>query len=144
MFPTWKPARAHRSWGNRHETDVWQQILYYQVNYLIIVLGHTKIVMTSKESHKDKYERSKAFVEGEINRISSYHQSKEAMAYAGITLFGGIAGSASVSNAWPPDWGKYTLLLAVLALYSSMDRISSLSTISTDQASMGRFTCCWL
>ena len=62
-----------------------------------------------------KFERAKFFIEGQISRNASYHQSKESMAYAGITLFGAIAVSATISNVWPPDWGNYTLPLTFLA-----------------------------
>lgn len=50
-----------------------------------------------------------------LSREAAYHQHKEGAAYAGITLFAGIAGAAAVSDGWPPEWGAYSTALAVLA-----------------------------
>lgn len=62
-----------------------------------------------------KVDNAREFVQAMLNRYASYHQNKESMAYAGITLFGGIAGASVLSKEWPPDWGSHTLLLAVLS-----------------------------
>jgi len=72
--------------------------------------------MTNLETDIAKFERFKEFVELQMDRYAAYHQSKEAMSYAGITLFGGISGTAIFSSNWPPYWGKYSLLLAILAV----------------------------
>jgi hypothetical protein len=55
------------------------------------------------------------FIEGMLSREAAYHQHKEGAAYAGITLFAGVAGTAAVSRAWPPEWGPYANVLAILA-----------------------------
>lgn len=57
-------------------------------------------------------ERARAFVFDMLGREAAYQQHKESAAYAGITLFAGIAGAGAVSGAWPPDWGRYTAPLA--------------------------------
>lgn len=71
--------------------------------------------MTAVDTNQERFEQARAFVESLMNRYASYHQSKESMAYAGVTLFGGLAGTASLSSNWPPDWGKHSLFLAVAA-----------------------------
>jgi len=63
----------------------------------------------------DQIARATKFVEDMLGREATYHQHKEGAAYAGITLFAGIAGAAAVSGAWPPDWGANSTVLAVLA-----------------------------
>lgn len=58
---------------------------------------------------------TRKFIEDMLSREAAYHQHKEGAAYAGITLFAGIAGTATVSGGWPPEWGPYSTVLAVLA-----------------------------
>ena len=62
-----------------------------------------------------KIENAREFVQAMLNRYASYHQNKESMAYAGITLFGGITGASVLSDKWPPDWCSNSLLLPFLA-----------------------------
>jgi len=64
-------------------------------------------------TNTERVERASGFVEAMLGREAAYHQHKEAAAYAGITLFAGIAGTAVVSKAWPPEWGTYTTTLAI-------------------------------
>lgn len=46
----------------------------------------------------------------------SYHNHKESMAYAGITLYGGVGAASILSRDWPPDWGPCTHWWATLAI----------------------------
>ena len=62
-----------------------------------------------------KTDNAREFVQAMLNRYASYHQSKESMAYAGITLFGGIAGASALSDKWPPDWGIHSSMIAIFA-----------------------------
>jgi len=63
----------------------------------------------------EKTEKAWEFIQAMLTRYASYHQNKESMAYAGITLFGGITGASTLSASWPPKWGNHTILLAILA-----------------------------
>jgi hypothetical protein len=63
----------------------------------------------------ERVERTREFVQALLDRYASYHDLKETMAYAGITLFGGIVGTATVSDAWPPNWGQHSACLAIVA-----------------------------
>lgn len=62
-----------------------------------------------------QFERVVAFVERHHDFCSAYHNHKEAMAYAGFTLYAGVAGAAILSTGWPPKWGVHTSCLAFLA-----------------------------
>ena len=68
----------------------------------------------SPNKASERVERTREFVHALLDRYASYHEHKEAMAYAGITLFGGIAGVAAVSDVWPPHWGRYSVVLAIV------------------------------
>ena len=50
------------------------------------------------------------------DRFRSYHDHKESMAYAGITLFAGAGLASLFSSRWPPDWGEHTKALAIAAV----------------------------
>ncbi len=63
----------------------------------------------------ERVERVRAWIQALLDRYAAYHQHKEGTAYAAITLFAGIAGTAAVGNAWPPAWGRYTTVLAISA-----------------------------
>jgi hypothetical protein len=66
----------------------------------------------------DKHAAS--FVKAEMDRYRGYHDHKESMAYAGITLFIGAYGAALVSNAWPPQWiasSPITLIAALTGIW---------------------------
>ena len=71
--------------------------------------------MPTSSTDTQRFERARAFIFDMLGREAAYHQHKEGAAYAGITLFAGVAGAAAVSSAWPPQWGKYTTFLAVIA-----------------------------
>ncbi len=67
-------------------------------------------------THSERAERTREFVQALLDRYASYHQHKEGAAYAGLTLFGGVAGAAALSDKWPPDWGRHTTMIAVIAV----------------------------
>ena len=71
--------------------------------------------METSSTDLERVERVRAWIQALLDRYAAYHQHKEGTAYAAITLFAGIAGTAAVSHAWPPDWGRYTTVLAVSA-----------------------------
>jgi len=64
----------------------------------------------------EKVNRAVAFVNGLVERYTLYRDHKESMAFTGLTLFTGAAGAALVTDAWPPNWGDHTKLLAILAV----------------------------
>lgn len=63
-----------------------------------------------------RIECASAFVFDMLNRAATYHQHKESAVYAGITLFAGVAGAGTISGTWPPDWGRYSVPLALGAV----------------------------
>lgn len=71
--------------------------------------------MTIPSVNPERKENNRDFVQAMLVRYASYHQNKESMAYAGITLFGGITGASTLSTAWPPKWGSHTTVLAIVA-----------------------------
>ena len=71
--------------------------------------------MVTPSTDAQRIERARAFVFDMLGREAAYHQHKEGAAYAGITLFAGLAGGGAVSSAWPPQWGQYSTILAVVA-----------------------------
>jgi hypothetical protein len=69
--------------------------------------------MPSPSRDTQQIEHARAFVFDMLDRTATYHQHKESAAYAGITLFAGIAGAAATSSSWPPHWAHHTQILAV-------------------------------
>jgi hypothetical protein len=64
----------------------------------------------------DAANRATALVEGLVERSGSYHDHKETMAYAGITLYVAAFGTAILSKDWPPAWGPYTRIKTIVAI----------------------------
>jgi hypothetical protein len=62
----------------------------------------------------ERAKQAREFVQALLTRYAAYHQHEEA-AYAGLTLFGGIAGAAAISSAWTPKWGEHSTVLAIAA-----------------------------
>jgi hypothetical protein len=57
------------------------------------------------------------FARVQLARYSAYHAHKEGMAYVGLALFAGVAGTILVSDKWPPAaWGGDGKALASIAL----------------------------
>lgn len=70
----------------------------------------------SSPAPSDLQERATAFALHLSDRYRAYHDHKESMAYAAITLYIAAFTSALISDKWPPDWGRSTRVLAVLAI----------------------------
>ena len=58
---------------------------------------------------------ARQFVQALMERYAAYHNHKETMAYSGLTVFAGAVAAALVTN-WPPAWGRFTPMLAPLAV----------------------------
>ena len=71
---------------------------------------------TQPSAPNSDQETLRQFVSSEMERYSNLRDHKETMAYAGLALYMGAAGSALVSENWPPVWGGHSKLLAVIAI----------------------------
>ncbi len=63
-----------------------------------------------------KAERAESLLEELLPYYRSYHNHKESMAYAGITLYAGAALASLFSAKWPPAWGGQSKCLATVAV----------------------------
>ena len=64
--------------------------------------------------------RAITFVESQHDYYAEYHHHKEAMAYAGFTVYAAAVGAALFAPGWPPQWGsqpKPSALLLVTLLW---------------------------
>lgn len=70
-----------------------------------------------------KEERARELLRTLLDRYRSYHDHKESMAYAGLTLCLAAFGAALLANEWPPQWmlnnkGIVALAISVVWLFA--------------------------
>ena len=64
----------------------------------------------------DDRERATTFVRDLMKRYGAYHNHKETMGYAGITLYIAAFGTALVAKEWPPAWGPASKAVTILGI----------------------------